>query len=167
MDLSNGGLGPASAGRTAQLLLALLLLAVLPAAFNHPLQQHIVRLDLTPQAEEPPPPLPDAAAGGLPRLSVTLLNDVAPIGPLGPGPIHRLVVTADGRMMLDGATLDLIGLRQRLDLIEVEGEWVSFEPDPNARYELFVEALATAKRARIERLQVPAGRYALAIDGVE
>ena len=157
---------PAAAGRRAQLVLALLFLTVLPIfILTHPLPTHVVWLDLTPAAEEPPPPLPAAVAGGEFRLLSTMVLPELP--PDEPRRIHKLVLTADGRVVLDGTALDLLGLSRRLNLIEVEDEWVSFEPEPDARYELFAETLAVAKRARIERLQVPSSRFAGAIDGID
>ena len=62
---------------------------------------------------------------------------------------HRLEVTAQGRIILDGKLRsDLVELRMGLDLISLERRAVvELRPDPELRYETFLEVLAVAERA--------------------
>jgi biopolymer transport protein ExbD len=69
---------------------------------------------------------------------------------------HRLEVTAQGRILLDGKLRsDLVELRMSLDSIALErGAVVELQPDPEMRYGRFLEVLATAERAGLPHLLV-------------
>jgi biopolymer transport protein ExbD len=128
--------GPAAHGMRAQLLLAFLLSAVLlPFLLTIPRATHKLQLDFGRQ-------VPTKATR-----------------------FHRLEITPDGKIRFDGEQVDTIGLRMRLDMITAStDDWIDFRPDPRARYELFVEVLAVAKRARIERLRLDSKAFAGSID---
>src|SRR3954449_6475149 len=52
---------------------------------------------------------------------------------------HRLEITPEGTIRIDGDAVDAVSLRARLDqIIALSDDWVDFRPDPNARYETFV-----------------------------
>jgi biopolymer transport protein ExbD len=168
--------GPRDAGARAQLLTALLLVAMAPFYMgHHPIQTHALKLDLPSGSEEQaaaaappravradlPPPPPDVPATGPDGLGVPS----TPRYPWPP-PLRRVVVTADGRILADGMLVDLIGLRRRLDLLyaEEDAPWAELRPDPNARYERFAEVLAIFKRAAVERVRLDNGRYEHILD---
>jgi biopolymer transport protein ExbD len=62
---------------------------------------------------------------------------------------HRLEIEADGRILLDGRPrANLVELRMGLDIITLDpAAGVEMRPNPNLRYETFLEVLATAERA--------------------
>lgn len=141
---------PAAAGRRAQLLLALLLLSVFPAfLLSIPVQTHSVKIEL--------PRLPEAIFPAIPSepdayLMTTLVVPDLDLEP--PRRIHELVVTPQDRVLFNGKAVDLTGLRTRLDIVGVREEWVDLRPDPNVRYEMFLEVLAVTRRAGLERLRL-------------
>jgi hypothetical protein len=149
-------------GARAQLILALLLLSIFPIFWlSVPIQTHAVRIDL--------PALPDRIVptpASRPQ-AYFLTSLILPDRPLVPRRwIHKLVITPQEEVLIDGSNVDITGLRQRLDVIEQrEGEWVDLRPDPNARYELFAEILAVIKRARIERLRLDNRAFRGPVDG--
>jgi biopolymer transport protein ExbD len=124
---------PAVQGARAQLVLALLAGAIFPMLLlGIPIQTHSVKLDLPALRPES-----YSGPGGAPRRRV-----------------HSLVVTPRNEALFDGLNVNLAELRSSLDLVEASGEWVDFSPEPNARYEMFVETLAVTRRARLERLRL-------------
>jgi biopolymer transport protein ExbD len=157
-----GQLGsPAAQGARAQLILAVLLTALMPMFLAiFPIETHAVKIDL--------PPLPDAVVP-LPRsrpqaFLLTTIVYQEPV-PVERRPVHRLVATPWNEVLFDGERVDLDGLRRRLDVVvEREFEWVDFRPDPNVRYELFVELLAVTRRARLERLLLDNRAFRHAVD---
>lgn len=159
MDLAH--VGPRGAGARAQLLLALLLMAVAPLCIGYrPYPTHAVKLDLWPSPENPAPAAPPPV--GVFRLSSLSFPDEL----INLPPLRRVDLTADGRVLADGVAVDLIGLHRRLDMLAVSEarHWVEFRPDPNARYELFVEILAVFKRAMVERIDLDNGPYLRTLD---
>jgi biopolymer transport protein ExbD len=157
-------------GAQAQLILAFLLLALCPIfLLTYPPRTHIVRLDLMQEEEEPPPP--GWKVGGALAFS-TMVTPPPPRlhlpseHPAAGDPVHTLEVTAEGRILVDGEEVDFTGLRTRLDWIAVEKHWIDYRPDPDARYELFLEVLAVTKRAGLERLRLGHSRFIGAIEGL-
>ena len=152
---------PAEGGRRAQLVLALLLLSILPVFWlSVPAPTHAVRLDL--------PPLPDTVmpTNPFPPQAYLLTSLMLPNPSVVPRRIHELVLTAGGKVLLDGRQVDITGLFERLRVIaQREGEWVDLRPDPNVRYELFAEILAVTRRTRLERLRLDNGPFRHALDG--
>jgi biopolymer transport protein ExbD len=151
--------GLRGAGARAQLLLALLLMALAPfSVIGRPIEQHALRLDL-----RPPSGLPAAASPAAAMHPVSLL--AVPPEPEPGSRVHPLVATADGRILVDGSAVGFTGLRDRLDAIAVtETDWVDFRPEPNVRYEHFAEILAVVKRAGLERLRFDNRRYGRMLD---
>ena len=72
-----------------------------------------------------------------------------------PRRFHQLVIDKRGRMMMDGARVsDRIKLRHMLDAQQSEDPVpdLQLEPDPEVRYETFIDALYVIKRAHVYRL---------------
>lgn len=160
-DFALAHVGPRGPGARAQLLLALLLAAVAPFfVIGRPIEQHMVSIDLWPTPENPAPAGPPPV--GVFRLTSFYFPDEL----LNRPPLRRIDLTADGRVLADGVAVDLIGLRMLLDLVAVSepSRWIEFRPDPNARYERFVEVLAVTRRARLERLDLDHAAFERAID---
>lgn len=149
-----GETGRAREAVQALLILATLLLAILPITIlNVPLPMHAVRLNLW--------SLPQTQAGPESGLAVaTIVNShpprarqapirdrTAPVLPVDQR-IARIELTASGRILFDGRPVDLVGLRMELDLMrERDATWLDLRPEPEARYELVDEILATIGRA--------------------
>lgn len=151
------GLGSIAAqAARAQLVLAMLLAALFPTFLLYrPIQTHAVRLDLPLEVEE-------QAAPADPRFQLLSLAPLI-VPPEDPARYHRLVVTAYG-VLIDGAEVDLLELRRRLDVIAVDSEWVDLRPDSNARYEMFLEVLAITRRAQVHQLRLDNSRFWRALD---
>ena len=120
--------------------------ADLPAP--HPIQTHSVK----PRPAPPPRGVRDSFPSQARILSTRLLLHPE----MGSNRrVHTLMITPQDKVLFNGREVGFESLRMHLDLISVsEGEWVDFRPEPNARYEMFIEILAVAKRARIERLRL-------------
>lgn len=87
--------------------------------------------------------------------------------PAAERPIHRLAITADGRLLWNGAALDEAGLRARLAALAADPAEpeLHLQPDGEARYELVDRVLADIRRAGVSRLGfVDNQRFVPAID---
>jgi len=106
-------------------LIDVLLVLIVTLILTIPMMTHKVPIDLP--------------AGGQPSAST--------------GAIHRIDLNAAGQISLDGAAVDLAGLRARLDSIRADPEvQLQFSTDGATRYERFDQTLAVIKRAGITRL---------------
>src|SRR5438045_2357970 len=76
------------------------------------------------------------------HVPVELLE--SPCGGQFAGRYHRLEIEADGRILLDGRPrANLVELRMGLDIITLDpAAGVEMRPNPNLRYETFLEILA-------------------------
>ena len=84
-------------------------------------------------------------------LPVNDPNDITP--PVDPER-NKIVIDRAGAVLWNGAPVDLVTLRQYLDItttIRPTPE-LHIQPDPEARYELVDEVLAVIKRANIESM---------------
>lgn len=120
---------PLSHVRAAMLVAAIAsMIAPLPFLFAYPPPIHRVRIDLS-EAE---------------------------LGARAERLYHRLEVTADGRMILDGRPrADLVELRMGLDHLTLDPEaGLELRPHPELRYETFLEVLALTRRANVAHLLV-------------
>lgn len=82
-------------------------------------------------------------------------------------PIHRLAITADGRLLWNGTALDAAALRARLaaHAADPAGPELHLQPDGEARYEQVDHVLADIRRAGVTRLGfVDNQRFVPAID---
>ena len=123
-------------GRAAQLLFVLLGLALLPVfLLTYPPQTHKL-----------------------------------PLFGTGPGAesasrLHRLELDADGTIRWETKPVDPIALRMCLELTDtIPGHGVDFRPDPQARYEAFLEVLAVIRRSGLAHLRIDNRRFRRAID---
>src|SRR3954469_6989840 len=78
--------------------------------------------------------------------------------PQTPPPIeptkNKIVITPQGAVLWNGTPVNLVTLRQYLDLTTTMRPVpeLHLQPDPNARYELVDEVLAVAKRANVTKM---------------
>ncbi|QDZ06695.1 biopolymer transporter ExbD [Sphingomonas panacisoli] len=76
-----------------------------------------------------------------------------PLGPTPPAKMHRLDITANGSLVLDGAAVDEKSLPARLAPLVADAQsLLTINADAASRYDTFDHTLATIKRAGITRL---------------
>jgi biopolymer transport protein ExbD len=109
-------------------LIDVMLVLLIMFIITIPIQTHAVKLDL-PQNNN----------------SVT-----PPIDPVK----NKVVITTAGQVMWNGAPVDLVTLRQYLDLTQQMNPIpeLHLQPEPTARYELVDQVLAVTKRAHVEKM---------------
>ena len=109
-------------------LIDVMLVLLIMFIITIPIQTHAVKLDL-PQNNN----------------SVT-----PPIDPVK----NKVVITTAGQVLWNGSPVDLITLRQYLDLTQQMNPIpeLHLQPEPTARYELVDEVLAVTKRAHVEKM---------------
>jgi biopolymer transport protein ExbD len=107
-------------------LIDVMLVLLIMIIMTIPIQSHAVKLDL-PQNNTPQTP--------------------PPIEPTK----NKIVITPQGAVLWNGTPVNLVTLRQYLDLTTTMRPVpeLHLQPDPNARYELVDEVLAVAKRAQV------------------
>jgi biopolymer transport protein ExbD len=107
-------------------LIDVMLVLLIMIIITIPIQSHAVKLDLPQDQQNQTPP---------------------PIDPVK----NKIVIMPDGAVLWNGAPVDLVTLRQYLDLtttIRPVPE-LHLQPHPQARYELVDEVLAITKRANV------------------
>jgi biopolymer transport protein ExbD len=77
-------------------------------------------------------------------------NQPPPVDPVK----NKIVITPEGAVLWNGTPIDLVRLRQYLDLTQTMNPVpeLHLQPDPNARYELVDEVLAVTKRANVTKM---------------
>jgi biopolymer transport protein ExbD len=107
-------------------LIDVMLVLLIVFIMNIPLQTHAVKLDLPVDQQNNPTP---------------------PVDPVK----NKVVITAAGQVLWNGAPVDLVTLRQYLDLTTTMTPTpeLHLQPEANARYELVDEVLAVTKRANV------------------
>ena len=107
-------------------LIDVMLVLLIMIIMTIPIQSHAVKLDL-PQNNTPQTP--------------------PPIEPTK----NKIVITPQGAVLWNGTPVNLVTLRQYLDLTTTMHPVpeLHLQPDPQARYELVDEVLAVAKRAQV------------------
>jgi biopolymer transport protein ExbD len=110
-------------------LIDVMLVLLIMFIITIPIQTHAVKMDL-PQ-DQPNQPQP-------------------PVDPVK----NKVVITPQGQVLWNGAPVELVTLRQYLDLTQQMNPIpeLHLQPDPNARYELVDEVLAVTKRAHVEKM---------------
>ncbi|HEY0043325.1 MAG TPA: biopolymer transporter ExbD [Allosphingosinicella sp.] len=111
-------------------LIDVMLVLLIMFIITIPIQTHAVKLDLPvddPNNTTPPP--------------------VDPVK-------NKVVISPQGQVLWNGEAVDLVRLRQYLDLSQTMNPIpeLHLQPDPNARYELVDEVLAVTKRAQVEKM---------------
>jgi biopolymer transport protein ExbD len=109
-------------------LIDVMLVLLIMFIITIPIQTHAVKLDLPVDQPGNPPP-------------------VDPVK-------NKIVITADGTVLWNGEQVDLVRLRQYLDISQTMNPIpeLHLQPDPAARYELVDEVLAVTKRASVEKM---------------
>ena len=110
-------------------LIDVMLVLLIMFIITIPIQTHAVKLDLPQDQPNQTPP---------------------PVDPVK----NKVVITPDGQVLWNGAPVDLVTLRQYLDLTQQMNPIpeLHLQPDPNARYELVDQVLAVTKRAHVEKM---------------
>ena len=110
-------------------LIDVMLVLLIMFIITIPIQTHAVKLDLPQDSPQNTPP---------------------PIDPIK----NKVVVTPQGQVMWNGEPVDLVRLRQYLDISQTMNPIpeLHLQPDPAAKYVLVDEVLAVTKRARVEKM---------------
>ncbi len=110
-------------------LIDVLLVLLIMFIITNPVQSHAVKLDLPVNQPNDTPP---------------------PVDPIK----NRLVVTAAGVVLWNGAPVNLTQLRQYLDISQQMNPIpeLHLQPEPDAPYGLVDEVLAVTKRAHVEKM---------------
>jgi biopolymer transport protein ExbD len=111
-------------------LIDVMLVLLIMFIITIPIQTHAVKLDLPvddPNNKTPPP-----------------------IDPVK----NKVVVGANGQILWNGTPINLVTLRQYLDLTQQMPQIpeLHLQPEPQARYELVDQVLAVTKRAQVEKM---------------
>jgi biopolymer transport protein ExbD len=109
-------------------LIDVMLVLLIMFIITIPIQTHAVKLDL-PQNNNPTPP---------------------PVEPLK----NKVVITAAGQVLWNGQPVDLITLRQYLDLSQQMNPIpeLHLQPEPTARYDVVDHVLAVTKLAHVDKM---------------
>ena len=110
-------------------LIDVMLVLLIMFIITIPIQTHAVKLDLPQDQPNQQPP---------------------PIDPVK----NKIVITPQNQVLWNGTPIDLVRLRQYLDVTQTMNPVpeLHLQPEPNARYELVDEVLAVTKRARVEKM---------------
>jgi biopolymer transport protein ExbD len=109
-------------------LIDVLLVLLIMFIITIPIQTHAVKLDL-PQSDGSPPP---------------------PVDPIK----NKVVITAAGAILWNGTPVNMVQLRQYLDVSQQMDPLpeLHLQPEPTARYEVVDQVLAITKQARVEKM---------------
>ena len=109
-------------------LIDVLLVLLIMFIITIPIQTHAVKLDL-PQSDGSPPP---------------------PVDPIK----NKIVITAAGALLWNGAPVNTQQLRQYLEVSQQMDPLpeLHLQPEPNARYETVDQVLAITKTAKVEKM---------------
>ena len=110
-------------------LIDVMLVLLIMFIITIPIQTHAVKLDLPVDQPNTPPP---------------------PIDPIK----NKVVITANGQILWNGAAVNPQQLRQYLEVSQQMNPIpeLHLQPEPDARYELVDEVLAVTKRAHVEKM---------------
>ena len=110
-------------------LIDVMLVLLIMFIITIPIQTHAVKLDLPTNNQNTPPP---------------------PVLPTK----NKVDITPAGQILWNGTPVDLVTLRQYLDLTQTMNPIpeLHLQPDPQARYELVDKVLAVTKRAQVEKM---------------
>ena len=110
-------------------LIDVMLVLLIMFIITIPPQTHAVKLDLPQDQSNQPPP---------------------PIDPVK----NKIVVTQGGAVLWNGAPVNLVQLRQYLDVTQQMDPIpeLHLQPEPDARYELVDEVLAVTKQAKVSKM---------------
>jgi biopolymer transport protein ExbD len=111
-------------------LIDVMLVLLIMFIITIPIQTHAVKLDLPVDSQNQPNP--------------------PPIDPVK----NKIVIESNGQVMWNGEAVDLVTLRQYLDITTTMTPTpeLHLQPHPEARYEVVDEVLAVTKRANIQSM---------------
>ena len=117
-------------------LIDVMLVLLIMFIITIPIQTHAVKLDLPQNTQQNTPP---------------------PIDPVK----NKVVVTPQGQVLWNGAPVDLVTLRQYLDLTQQMNPIpeLHLQPDATARYELVDQVLAITKQAHVQKMGFVGNEY--------
>jgi biopolymer transport protein ExbD len=109
-------------------LIDVMLVLLIMFIITIPIQTHAVKLDLPQDSNAPPPPIEPTK--------------------------NKVVITSGGQILWNGAAVNQDQLRQYLELSQQMNPIpeLHLQPEPEARYELVDEVLATTKKAHVEKM---------------
>jgi biopolymer transport protein ExbD len=109
-------------------LIDVMLVLLIMFIITIPIQTHAVKLDLPQDSNAPPPPIEPTK--------------------------NKVVITSGGQILWNGAAVNQEQLRQYLELSQQMNPIpeLHLQPEPEARYELVDEVLATTKKAHVEKM---------------
>jgi len=110
-------------------LIDVMLVLLIMFIITIPIQTHAVKLDLPVDSGPNTPP---------------------PVDPIK----NKVVITPTGEVLWNGSPIDLVRLRQYLDITQTMNPVpeLHLEPDAQARYDLVDRVLAVTKRAQVEKM---------------
>lgn len=110
-------------------LIDVMLVLLIMFIITIPIQTHAVKLDLPADSGPNTPP---------------------PVDPIK----NKVVITPTGEVLWNGSPIDLVRLRQYLDITQTMNPVpeLHLEPDAQARYDLVDRVLAVTKRAQVEKM---------------
>ena len=110
-------------------LIDVMLVLLIMFIITIPIQTHAVKLDLPVNSDQNTPP---------------------PVDPVK----NKIVISPAGQVFWNGEVVDLVRLRQYLDITQTMNPIpeLHLQPDPNARYELVDQVLAVTKQAAVEKM---------------
>ncbi|ATE64965.1 ExbD/TolR family protein [Rhizorhabdus dicambivorans] len=110
-------------------LIDVMLVLLIMFIITIPIQTHAVKLDLPVDTGDHTPP---------------------PIDPVK----NKVVITANNQVMWNGSEIDLVRLRQYLDITQTMNPIpeLHLQPEAQARYDLVDRVLAVTKRAQVEKM---------------
>jgi biopolymer transport protein ExbD len=110
-------------------LIDVMLVLLIMFIITIPIQTHAVKLDLPVDTGQNTPP---------------------PVDPVK----NKVVITPDNQVLWNGSPIDLVRLRQYLDITQTMNPIpeLHLEPDGQARYDLVDRVLAVTKRAQVEKM---------------
>ncbi|HUE79084.1 MAG TPA: biopolymer transporter ExbD [Sphingomicrobium sp.] len=110
-------------------LIDVLLVLLIMFIITIPIQTHAVKLDLPQSQPESTPP---------------------PVDPIK----NKVVITTAGAVLWNGTPVNLVQLRQYLDVSQQMNPLpeLHLQPEPTARYELVDQVLAITKQAQVEKM---------------
>ena len=120
-------------------LIDVMLVLLIMFIITIPIQTHAVKLDLPVDSNAPPPP-------------------VDPVK-------NKVVITAGGQILWNGAAVDQNQLRQYLELSQQMNPIpeLHLQPDATARYEIVDKVLAVTKQAHVQKMGFVGNEYYMSI----
>ncbi len=116
-------------------LIDVMLVLLIMFIITIPIQTHAVKLDLPQNTNTPPPPIEPTK--------------------------NKVVITAQGQVLWNGAPVSMDVLRQYLDTTQQMNPVpeLHLQPEATARYELVDEVLAVTKKAHVQKMGFVGNEY--------